>query len=88
MSLLICLLCFSLFFISRLPVAAVSLSFLATSFFCLPFFPPGFSSRISEAEIGTEVRVSPPSCSLKVTSISGISSEPSDVSGVMEIRIP
>ena len=44
--------------------------------------------EISDAEISTEVRVSPPSCSLKVTSISGISSVTSNVSGVMEIRIP
>ena len=43
---------------------------------------------MSEAEMGTEVRVSPPPCPLNVTSISGISSGPSNVSGVMEMLIP
>ena len=35
-------------------------SFLSCSFLARPFFLPGLSSRISEAEIGTDVLVSPP----------------------------
>ena len=66
----------------------LSNSFLSCSFLARPFFLPGLSSRISEAEIGTDVLVSPPLCPFKVTSISGISSTPSKVSGVIEMRIP